>query len=293
MQDASYKMQARGRRGRAAGSEPWSLYPEPLLLTLPAGAHSLGDMRSAEEELRILFGGRLDRRRFLKGSLGGLALLGAGSVLPAGCRSYPKPQTALRSLTPTEYAILNTVAGRMLGATGHVGAGPQQIDVAANVDAMVATWDGDARAQLRTMLRVFEHGTYLFDLQRKRFTRLSAAQQDAYLAGWMNSTLGARRIVFRALKALVAAGFYQDPRSWRRLGYDGPWLGRVYATERVAPEPATALPPGGLPRLAPGSDPTRPPEASGARAGSGPSAAGSGPQAGPAAPVPAAGPGRS
>jgi hypothetical protein len=133
---------------------------------------------------------------------------------------------------------MNAVADRLVDGHAMVGPDPEHIDVAARVDALVVEWDADAQSQLRTMLRVFEHGTYLFDLQRKRFTRLKPSQQDDYVAGWMNSTLGARRIVFRALKALTAAGFYQDQRTWSPLGYDGPWLGRIEATARLQPEPA-------------------------------------------------------
>lgn len=175
----------------------------------------------------------LDRRGFLAGGLGGLALLCLGVLLPGGCSRYPRPGPALRFLNAREYAILNGVAARVLGVGERVGDGPDQVDVAANIDRAVATWSDGSRAQLRMMLRVFEHGTYLFDLQRRRFTRLSPAQQDHYLTGWMTSTLGARRVVFRVLKALVAAGYYRDPRTWRRLGYPGPWQGRVHAVSRV------------------------------------------------------------
>ena len=193
-------------------------------------------MQGMDEVWQVLAGERLSRRRFLKGSVSGLVLLGVGSVLPAGCRSYPKPAVPLRFFNPREYAIMNAVAERLLGVIGRIGSGVGHIDVAARVDAAVAQWETDAQRQLRTMLRIFEHGTYLFDLQRKRFTRLDAVQQDQYLAGWMNSTLGARRIVFRALKSLAAIGFYEDPRTWARLRYDGPWLGRVHASPRVEPE---------------------------------------------------------
>lgn len=198
-------------------------------------------MQGLEDSLNALFGERIDRRRFLKRTAGGVALLGIGSLLPAGCTRYPKPPTHLRFLDPREYAIINAVAERLLGAAGAIGSEPNQIDVGANVDAAVAAWDNEAQGQLRTMLRVFEHGTYLFDLRRKRFTRLTVAEQDQYLAGWMNSTLGVRRVVFRALKLLVAVGFYREPLAWTRIGYDGPWLGRVDATPRLSPEPAVPL----------------------------------------------------
>lgn len=198
-------------------------------------------MDESQDLLDALFGERLDRRRFLKRTAGGIALLGLGSLLPAGCTRYPKPPMRLQLLDPREYAIVNAVAERLLGAAGAIGSETDQIDVGANVDAVVAAWDDDAQGQLRTMLRVFEHGTYLFDLRRKRFTRLTAAEQDQYLAGWMNSTLGVRRVVFRALKLLVAAGFYSEPRSWTHIGYDGPWLGRVEAEARLSPEPVVPL----------------------------------------------------
>jgi hypothetical protein len=198
-------------------------------------------MHAPEQWSRAIVGAPMDRRRFLKGSVSGIALLGLGALMPASCKSYPKPEVPLRFFNPREYAIMNAVAARLLGTTAHIGAGALSIDVAAHVDAAVAEWDAEAQQQLRLMLRVFEHGTYLFDLQRKRFTRLRVAQQDQYLTGWMNSTLGARRTVFRALKSLAAAGFYQDPRTWPRLGYDGPWLGRIYAMPRVEPEAPAAL----------------------------------------------------
>lgn len=198
-------------------------------------------MQRSDEALRVLFGASIDRRRFLKGSASGIALLGLGSLLPAGCRSYPKPPVALRFFNAREYATLNAAAERLIGVPVSSAPSATRVDVATNVDAVVSEWDAEAQGQLRIMLRVFEHGTYLFDLQRKRFTRLSAAQQDLYLTGWMNSTLGARRIVFRALKALAAAGFYDDPRAWAPIGYDGPWLRRIEAASRVRPEPVTAL----------------------------------------------------
>ena len=198
-------------------------------------------MHSSDNLLQALFGEPIHRRRFLKGTISGVTLLTFGSLLPAGCSRYPKPAAKLRFLDPREYAILTAAAERLLGVEGAIGSAKDQIDVGANVDGLVADWDADAQRQLRTMLRVFEHGTYLFDLRRKRFTALTATKQDEYLAGWMNSTLGVRRVVFRALKLLVAAGFYQAPHAWTRIGYPGPWIGRIEASERAAPEPVAPL----------------------------------------------------
>jgi hypothetical protein len=198
-------------------------------------------MRAHDELLRAFCNTRVGRRRFLQASASGVVLLGLGALLPNGCSRYPKPAVPLQVLNPREYAMLGVLAERLLGVAGLVGTAPEQVDVGRNVDALVAPLDADLRSQLRSALRVFEHGTYLFDLRRKRFTGLAPEQQEQYLAGWMNSTLGVRRTVFRVLKALVSAGFYQEPRSWPAVGYDGPWLGRIAVDPRGAAEDPVPL----------------------------------------------------
>jgi hypothetical protein len=206
-------------------------------------------MRVRDETETVLpsalgLGRSISRRRFLKSSLGGLMLLGAGSLLPSGCRRYPTPSVQLHFLTSKEYLVMNQVAARLLGGGSGPGVGTEDVDVAAYVDRFIAGLDPDMQGQLRLLFRVFEHGTYLFDLRRRRFTRLDPEEQDRYLEGWMRSTLGARRLVFRGLKALAALGYYRDPRTWSALGYDGPWLGRVPADGRFeyeVPVSAAAL----------------------------------------------------
>lgn len=197
-----------------------------------------GDPR---HDLAQLLGTRLDRRRFLQTSAAGAALLGIGALLPSGCTRYPSPPDSLRFFTSKEYAVMNAAAGQILGVPDQIGSDDEQVDVAARIDGWLATWDAAAQQQLRVMLRVFEHGTYLFDLKGKRFTKLSAADQAVYLDGWMRSTLGARRTVFRALKAMAAGGYYQDPTTWEALDYAGPWLGRRDETVLRSAEGAVAL----------------------------------------------------
>lgn len=185
----------------------------------------------------------IDRRSLLRSTLAGALLLAAGAILPAGCTRYPRPRPKLGFFTAKEYAIVNLLAARILGVPGLAGdADAGEIDVAAKLDALVVSWDADLKRQLRLVLRVVEHGTYLFELERKRFTKLSEEQQARYLAGWAGSTLGARRVTFLAMKALVSMGYYAT--EWGALGYPGPWLGRIPVEPRPAmekPVAATAL----------------------------------------------------
>ena len=175
------------------------------------------------------------RRSVLRGTLSGAALLAAGAVLPAGCRSYPPPAVPLHFFNPQEYAVFQAIARATLGL------GDESIDVAAEVDRLVARMDRSVRRDIRWILRIFEHGTHFFDLKGKRFTRLDRESQEAYLAGWMQSSLGARRLVFRALKLLSALGFYGAAETWTAIGYGGPWIGRISAESHRAIESAVAL----------------------------------------------------
>jgi len=173
----------------------------------------------------------LTRRRLLQTGLGGALMLAAGSLLPAGCARYSAIEQPLRFLTRKEYAIVTQAAVRILGLPDDA-----REEIGGFIDGLLADLPPTSQGQARLMLRVVEHGTHLFDLKSRRFTRLSPAEQDAYLRGWMESTLGARRIIFRALKTMAALGYYAQTSSFAAVGYDGPWLGRVDATSTFTHE---------------------------------------------------------
>jgi hypothetical protein len=185
------------------------------------------DDRATLESLRV----DLTRRRLLQTGFGGALLLAFGSVLPSGCARYSPVESSLRFLTRKEYAVVTQAAVRILGLPEEAREG-----LGGFIDGLLADLPPTSQGQARLMLRVVEHGTHLFDLKPQRFTRLGPAEQDAYLRGWMESTLGARRVIFRALKTLAALGYYAQTQSFGEIGYDGPWLGRVEAAPRVAHE---------------------------------------------------------
>jgi len=188
----------------------------------------------------------LTRRRLLQTGLSGALLLAFGSVLPTGCARYSPTERELRFLTRKEYAVVTAAAVRILGLPDE-----DRENIGGFIDGLLADLPPTSQTQARLMLRVVEHGTHLFDLKARRFTRLTPADQDAYLRGWMESTLGARRIIFRALKTLAALGYYAQTTSFAAIGYDGPWLGRVEAASAFtheAPVPLATVLGGGKPR---------------------------------------------
>jgi len=178
----------------------------------------------------------LTRRRLLATGLGGAVLLAFGALLPAGCARYDPTSRSLRFLTRKEFAVVTQAAVRILGLPDD-----EREGIGFFIDELLATLPPTSQGQARLMLRVVEHGTHLFDLKAKRFTRLAPVDQDAYLQGWMRSTLGARRVIFRALKTLAALGYYAQSGSWEAVGYEGPWLGRLAAESTHVFEEPVAL----------------------------------------------------
>ena len=192
-------------------------------------------MKPHSAALRPLLQNEIGRRAVLRAGAGGALLLAFGSLLPAGCRGYPRAPVELRFFSDEEYAVFQAIARAILGLSD------ESIDVAALVDRLVTPMTGTVKRDIHWMLRIFEHGTHLFDLKGKRFTRLARDDQENYLRGWMESSLGARRMVFRALKLLAALGYYGVPETWDTIGYDGPWLGRQTVERRFAYEKPQAL----------------------------------------------------
>ena len=178
----------------------------------------------------------LTRRRLLQTGLGGALLLAVGAILPSGCARYSPAERPLRFLTRKEYAVVTQAAVRILGLPDEA-----RENIGGFIDGLLAELPSTTQQQARLMVRVVEHGTHLFDLKPRRFTRLTPVEQDAYLRGWMESTLGARRVIFRALKTLAALGYYAQTSSFAEVGYDGPWLGRVEASAPFTHEEPVAL----------------------------------------------------
>jgi len=167
----------------------------------------------------------IDRRRFLRRTLLGAALLGvSGTVLRHLSGYHLDRATAdrLRVLSPKEAIVLAAVAARMLAADQPGVPSPADVAVVAAVDDYLAGLPEALTSDVRALLQLVEHSPLLFSARAARFTHLDAAAQDAVLAGWESSALDVRRRGFTALKSLCVLGYYGDPRTHAILGYPGP-----------------------------------------------------------------------
>lgn len=167
---------------------------------------------------------RTTRRGFLRlaGATAGLAALARIHALPVAAAAGIPDE---RFFDERESEILLRIAERICD-TGEPGAPPlAETGTVATLDAFCRRLDPALVADLRLALRLFEWGPFLFDWTFTRFTRMSDAQRDASLRAWRTSRLAIRRQAFFALRNLCLLGFYSQPGTWRRIGYQGPLLG--------------------------------------------------------------------
>lgn len=169
----------------------------------------------------------LPRREFLK-----LGLVGsAAALLPAGCAGYRdyvkvEEEQQLKFFSVKDFAILLAAADALLpsenGYPSH-----RELGTAHKLDEELAKWDPFRSKDVPVLLRLLEHGTFLFGYSLSRFTRLSVEERRDYLEnGWGESSWNLKRSGFLAVKGLLAFYYFSDPKVWPAIGYDGPWLGR-------------------------------------------------------------------
>ena len=180
------------------------------------------------------------RRRLLKKTLAGAALLAAAGAVPLALRKtrLRTPRGPLRFFTPAEYSVFAAVAERVL-ARGAADVPPQlagvlrtrpaapapiDVDVAGKADAFLAPLDAASAKDLKQLLALFDNALFSFATggPPRPFTRMSPVEQDAHLTAWATSRMAVRRTGFQALKRLSAAVYYGSPETYASVGYPGP-----------------------------------------------------------------------
>ena len=161
------------------------------------------------------------RRGFLRTVAGGTAAVAAASWLPAGCAAdYPQAAAdgvSLQSLTAKEYAVARAAAEALL-----VGVPVTPDRVATRIDRELAIAGEPMLTDMRTVLKLIEHGTVL-SLRPRRFTALSADARRVVLDDWATSRMNLRRAAYQALKGFVVYFAYIDNATRPLTGFPGPW----------------------------------------------------------------------
>lgn len=185
------------------------------------------------------------RRVFLLGAAATTAALVAYRVT-----GYPPlPGWSGRVLSAWEALVVHAAAEALLPPAPD---GGNFAAVPAAVDSYLYGMPEAALREVHAMLAVVEHGTTPLGGRIPRLTALPTAERREYLEG-LEKRGGLLAQVYAGIRDLCFLAYYQQPRAWSALGYDGP---------RVAPadSPAGAArmawpaydgmvaPPGSLPR---------------------------------------------
>lgn len=114
-------------------------------------------------------------------------------------------------------------------------------DLAAVVERRIATLEPGLQRDIRGALHFFDNPVtgMLLSGRPRRFSTLPPMEQDALLREWERSSLALRRTVVQALRRLVLATFYAQPRSHAAIGFLAPLHLRaaVVDWEGAAPGP--------------------------------------------------------
>ncbi|HEX4517912.1 MAG TPA: gluconate 2-dehydrogenase subunit 3 family protein [Polyangiaceae bacterium] len=168
----------------------------------------------------------ITRRRIL-GGIGASLLVASGAVAVVRTRGYELPKGVaerLRTLSPWQYVVLGAVARRIAAPDADDAPSADDVGVADFLDGYLANMPDALRRDFLRLLAFVEHVAPLGQKLASRFTRLPAADQDRVLAWMESNSEGMLRGGFDALKSCVFMGYYRDARTWKIIGYAGPFV---------------------------------------------------------------------
>lgn len=169
------------------------------------------------------------RRRWLEGAFAA-ALIVSGVAVRLRTRGYEAPAgSKLVVLGAWQWGVVRHAARRIAAPDGEASASlptTDDLEVASFVDGWLGRMDRRVVRDFGRFLAYLEHFAPIGCGLMSRFTHLSTSDQDRVLASVEASRSDLLRAGFEGLKALVFMGYYRDPRTWRVLGYDGPFVGR-------------------------------------------------------------------
>ena len=167
------------------------------------------------------------RRRFLKlGVFGGLTLaVGGGTLrwLAGGYASQLDPSEIPIAFTTKELAIVKAFVACLLPAADDFPSG-LSLGVHQRIDEEIWAASEGTRSDMKNGLQLFEHATIVHGFA-SRFTSLSPESRLAYVDKLLRGGPGATKEVAIGLKEMAYLFYYCRKETWKRIGYDGPFVG--------------------------------------------------------------------
>lgn len=174
-----------------------------------------------------------NRRRLLKLGLGGaIAVAAGGGILRWVFGGYASQLDASEqpiALSTKELAIVKAFIAALLPDEDGFPSGVL-LGVHQRIDEEIWAASEATRSDFKNGLQVFEHATVLHG-HRARFTSLDLAARRAYASELLAGEPGVLQQITFALKELAHLFYYVRPETWKRIGYDGPFVAEAKPPE--------------------------------------------------------------
>lgn len=145
-------------------------------------------------------------------SLFAVAALVYGVVL-----GYPPARQGAPLLNAKEQAVLAASADAFFPGGGALPISGSEAGILGYMNTTLGASPPRTRLLLRLLLRLVEHGPWLFNLSR-RFTRQSPAERIKTLQAWGDSRIYFLRISFTSLRTLVSMAYLANSRVTSIIG---------------------------------------------------------------------------
>ena len=168
-------------------------------------------------------------RRQILGGIGASLLVASGGIAIVRTRGYEVPTDVankLVTLSPWQYVVLAAVARRIALPDADDAPSADDVGVATFLDGYLGNMPEPLRRDFLRLLAFVEHLAPIGCKLASRFTRLAPSDQDRVLAWMESNSEGMLRGGFDALKSCVFMGYYRDPRTWKVIGYAGPFVAK-------------------------------------------------------------------
>lgn len=177
----------------------------------------------------------LTRRRLLGSALavGGVALFGGGFVFRQ--TRDAEHQEGLRVLDANQYRTLSLLANAHLPSGGAIAAGALDLSLPHLFDAFLVDEPEENVRDLKLALTLVELGPVIFDGSARTFSHLSDDERFTHWAAWPVSGLLLRRQASAAFRKFFGLVYFDHPRVWPALGYEGPSLALLQQAAPTTP----------------------------------------------------------
>lgn len=119
---------------------------------------------------------------------------------------YPPKTVASGPLSAKEQAIVAATADAFFPHGGAVPQSATEAGAVAYFSTLVSELPSGTRMLIRLLLRLVEHGPWVFRLAR-RFTRQTPEERVVSLRGWERSSIYFLRISFQSLRTLIGLAY--------------------------------------------------------------------------------------